>query len=136
MKYDVILSNTCGTKSKINWIKEKNNNSRAHIQLQSEMCLSEHKIMKSQNITIEWKKAICVKAVTYSMSEDQLKKSSKLSWQKNLKRIHTQSLKSSAEYFCSFQKKKDEKWLCVDYRQLNNITRWNLFSALIEGLQD
>jgi len=71
------------------------------------------------------------------MSEDQLKKV----WDyldKNLKREFIRPSKSPADYLILFvPKKNDRKWLCVDYWQLNTITRWDSYSLpLIGELQD
>jgi len=73
----------------------------------------------------------------YSMSEDQLKKV----WNyldENLKREFIRSSKSLTDYSILFvSKKNDRKWLCVDYQQLNTITRQDSYSlSLIEELQD
>ena len=73
----------------------------------------------------------------YSRSKNQLKKV----WtylDENLKKEFIQSSKSSAEYSILFvSKKNDQKWLCVDYCQLNNIIRWDSYSlSLIEELQN
>ncbi len=71
------------------------------------------------------------------MSENQLKKV-KTYLDENLKREFIRSSKSSAEYLILFvSKKNDTKQLCVDYRQLNKITRQNSYSLpLIRELQD
>ncbi len=58
----------------------------------------------------------------YLMSENQLKKVQNY-LAENLKREFIRSLKSSVEYSILFiLKKNDIKQLCVDYRQLNEIT--------------
>jgi len=73
----------------------------------------------------------------YSMSEDQLKKV-RTYLDKNLKRGFIRPSKSSAEYLILFVSKKDgTKQLCVNYKQLNKITRQNSYSLLlIRELQD
>ncbi len=73
----------------------------------------------------------------YSMSKDQLKKV-RTYLDKNLKRGFIRSSKSLTEYSILFvSKKNDTKQLCVDYRQLNKITKRNSYSLLlIEELQD
>ncbi len=73
----------------------------------------------------------------YSMSEDQLKKV-RTYLDKNLKKEFIRSSKSSAEYSILFVlKKNDTKQLCVNYRQLNKITKQDSYSLLlIEELQD
>jgi len=57
---------------------------------------------------------------------------------KNLKREFIRLSKSSAEYLILFVlKKNDKKWLCVNYRQLNNIIKRDSYSlSLIEELQN
>jgi len=73
----------------------------------------------------------------YSMSEDQLKKV-RTYLDKNLKRGFIRSSKSLVRYSILFvSKKNDTKQLCVDYRQLNKITRQDSYSlSLIKELQD
>ena len=71
------------------------------------------------------------------MSKNQLKKV----WtylDENLKKEFIQPSKSPAEYSILFvSKKNDWKWLCVDYCQLNDITRWDSYSlSLIKELQN
>ncbi len=73
----------------------------------------------------------------YFMSENQLKKV----WDyldENLKREFIKSSKLLTDYSILFILKKDEqKWLCVNYWQLNAITRQDSYSlSLIEKLQD
>ena len=73
----------------------------------------------------------------YPMSKNQLKKV----WtylDENLKKEFIQPSKSPAEYSILFvPKKDDQKWLCVDYCQLNDIIRWDSYSLpLIGELQD
>ncbi len=73
----------------------------------------------------------------YPISKDQLKKV-RTYLDENLKRGFIKSLKSSAEYLILFVSKKDDtKQLCVNYRQLNKITKQDSYSLLlIEELQD
>ncbi len=71
------------------------------------------------------------------MSKDQLKKV-RTYLDENLKREFIRSSKSLTGYLILFvSKKNDTKQLCVDYRQLNKITRQNSYLLLlIEELQD
>ncbi len=71
------------------------------------------------------------------MSKDQLKKV-RTYLDENLKREFIRSSKSLTEYLILFvSKKNDTKQLCVDYRQLNEITKQDsYFLLLIEELQD
>ncbi len=73
----------------------------------------------------------------YSISEDQLKKV-RTYLDENLKRGFIRSSKSLTEYSILFVSKKDgTKQLCVNYKQLNKITKWDSYSlSLIEELQD
>ncbi len=73
----------------------------------------------------------------YSMSEDQLKEV-RTYLDENLKRGFIRPSKSLAEYSILFvPKKNDTKQLCVNYRQLNKITRQDSYPlSLIEELQD
>jgi hypothetical protein len=73
----------------------------------------------------------------YSMSEDQLKKV-RTYLDENLKRGFIRSSKSLTEYSILFvSKKNDTKQLCVNYRQLNKITKQDSYSLLlIKELQD
>jgi len=73
----------------------------------------------------------------YSMSKDQLKKV-RTYLDENLKREFIRSSKSLTEYLILFvSKKNDTKQLCVDYRQLNKITKQDSYPLpLIEELQD
>ena len=62
------------------------------------------------------------------MSEDQLKKV-RTYLDENLKRGFIKPSKSSAEYSILFVSKKNNiKQLCVDYRQLNKITKQDSYS--------
>ena len=71
------------------------------------------------------------------MSEDQLKKV-RTYLDENLKRGFIRSSKSLAEYSILFVSKKDDtKQLCVDYKQLNKITRQDSYLlSLIKELQN
>ncbi len=71
------------------------------------------------------------------MSENQLKKV-RTYLDENLKREFIRSSKSSAKYSILFVSKKNgTKWLCVNYRQLNKITKQDSYSLpLIKELQD
>ncbi len=73
----------------------------------------------------------------YSMSKDQLKKV-RTYLDENLKREFIRSSKSLTEYLILFvSKKNDTKWLCVNYRQLNEITKQDSYPLLlIRELQD
>jgi len=73
----------------------------------------------------------------YSMSKDQLKKV-RTYLDENLKREFIRSSKSLTEYSILFVlKKNDTKQLCVNYRQLNKITKQDsYFLLLIRELQD
>ena len=67
----------------------------------------------------------------YLMSKDQLKKVQTY-LDENLWKGFIWSLKSSAEYLILFvSKKNDWKWLCVNYCQLNDVTRWDSYSLLL-----
>ena len=71
------------------------------------------------------------------MSKNQLKKV-RTYLDENLKREFIRSSKSLTEYSILFVSKKNgTKQLCVNYRQLNKITRQDSYSLLlIEELQD
>jgi len=71
------------------------------------------------------------------MSEDQLKKV-RTYLDENLKREFIKPSKSSAEYLILFVSKKNGmKQLCVNYRQLNEITKQDSYPLLlIKELQD
>ncbi len=73
----------------------------------------------------------------YPMSEDQLKKV-RTYLDENLKRGFIRPSKSSTGYPILFVSKKDgTKQLCVNYRQLNEITRQDSYPLpLIKELQD
>jgi len=102
---------------------------------QSKMSLSEHKswdhkIPLLNDKQLKW-------MPLYSMSKDQLKKV-RTYLDENLKRGFIRSSKSLTEYSILFVSKKNgTKQLCVNYRQLNEITRWDSYLLLlIEELQD
>ena len=71
------------------------------------------------------------------MSENQLKKVQNY-FDENLKKEFIKSLKLSADYLILFVLKKNEqKQLCINYQQLNTITRQDSYSlSLIEELQN
>ena len=73
----------------------------------------------------------------YPMSKNQLKEVQTY-LDENLKKGFIQPSKSPAEYSILFVPKKDDwKWLCVDYCQLNDITRRDSYPLpLIKELQD
>ncbi len=73
----------------------------------------------------------------YSMSKDQLKKV-RTYLDENLKREFIRPSKSLTEYSILFVSKKNgTKQLCVNYRQLNEITRQDSYLLpLIKELQD
>ncbi len=102
---------------------------------QSEMSLSKHKSWDHKILLLNDKQPKWMSL--YSMSEDQLKKV-RTYLDKNLKRGFIKSSKSLTEYSILFvSKKNDTKQLCVNYRQLNKITKQNSYLLLlIEELQD
>ena len=71
------------------------------------------------------------------MSKNQLKKVQTY-LDENLKKEFIQPSKSSVRYLILFVlKKNDQKQLCVNYHQLNDIIRWDSYSlSLIKELQD
>jgi len=73
----------------------------------------------------------------YSMSKDQLKKVRNY-LNDNLKIEFIRSSKLLTEYSILFVSKKDDiKWLCVNYKQLNEIIKQDsYFLSLIKELQD
>jgi len=123
--------------SRINWIsKELYATVNVYeIPEQPEMSLSEHKSWDYEILLLNDKQPKWMPL--YSMSKNQLKKV-KTYLDENLKREFIRSSKSLTEYLILFvSKKNDTKWLCVDYRQLNEITRWDsYFLLLIEELQN
>ncbi len=139
IKYDVILKMLwlCKKNSRIDWISKD-----IYMMIdvykilkQSEMSLSKHKSWDHEVSLLNDKQSKWMSL--YSMSEDQLKKV-KTYLDENLKREFIRLSKSSAKYLILFvSKKNDTKWLCVDYRQLNKITKQNsYFLSLIKELQD
>ncbi len=139
IKYDVILKMLWLHKKnlRIDWISKE-----LHIMIdvyeilkQPEMSLSEHKSWDHEISLLNDKQPKWMPL--YPISKDQLKKV-RTYLDENLKRGFIKSLKSSAGYLILFVSKKDDtKWLCVDYRQLNEIIRWDSYPLLlIKELQD
>jgi len=139
IKYDAILG--------MPWLREKNPRidwiskelyamkEVYDISEQPEMSLSEHKPWDHEIPLLKDKQPWWMPL--YPMSEDQLKEV----WNyldENLKRGFIRPSKSSAEYSILFVLKKNgTKRLCVNYRQLNEITWQDSYSLLlIEELQD
>ncbi len=139
IKYDAILEMPwlCEKNSRINWIsKELYIMVDAYeISEQSEMSLSEHKPWDHKIPLLNDKQPKWMSL--YSMSEDQLKKV-RTYLDENLRRGFIRPSKSLAGYLILFVSKKNgTKWLCVNYRQLNEITRWDSYLLpLIKELQD
>ncbi len=139
IKYDAILGMPWLRKknSRIDWIsKELYTTIDAYeILKQSEMSLSEHKPWDHKIPLLNDKQPRWMPL--YSMSEDQLKKV-RTYLDENLKRGFIRSSKSLTEYSILFvSKKNDTKQLCVNYRQLNKITRQDSYPLpLIKELQD
>jgi len=139
IKYDVILE--------MPWLREKNSRidwiskelyttiDVYKISEQSEMSLSEHKSWDHKIPLLNDKQSKWMSL--YSMSKDQLKKV-RTYLDENLKREFIRSLKLLTEYLILFvSKKNDTKQLCVNYKQLNEITRQDsYFLLLIKELQD
>jgi len=102
---------------------------------QPEMSLSEHKSWDHKILLLNDKQPKWMPL--YSMSEDQLKKV-RTYLDENLKRGFIKPSKSLTGYSILFiSKKNDTKQLCVNYRQLNKITRQDsYFLLLIKELQD
>ncbi len=139
IKYDAILGMLWLRKknSRINWISKE-----LYIMIdayeipeQPEMSLSEHKSWDHEIPLLNDKQSKWMPL--YSMSEDQLKKV-RTYLDKNLKRGFIRPSKSLAGYLILFiSKKNGTKQLCVNYRQLNKITRQDSYSLpLIKELQD
>jgi len=139
IKYDVILEMPWLHKknSRIDWISKE-----LYIMIdvyeiseQSEMSLSEHKSWDHKIPLLNDKQSKWM--LLYSISEDQLKKV-RTYLDENLKRGFIRSSKSLTEYSILFvSKKNDTKQLCVNYRQLNKITKQDSYSLLlIKELQD
>jgi len=139
IKYDVILE--------MLWLREKNSridwiSKELYIMVdvyeilkQPEMSLSEHKPWDHKILLLNDKQPKWMPL--YSMSEDQLKKV-RTYLDKNLRRGFIRSSKSSTEYLILFVSKKNgTKQLCVNYRQLNKITKQDsYFLSLVKELQD
>ncbi len=139
IKYDAILEMLwlCKKNSRIDWISKE-----LYITVdvykipeQSEMSLLKHKSWDHKIPLLNDKQPKWMPL--YSMSKDQLKKV-RTYLDENLKREFIRSSKSLTEYSILFvSKKNDMKWLCVDYRQLNKITKQDsYFLLLIKELQD
>ncbi len=139
IKYDVILKMSWLRKknSRIDWISKELYITKDVYEIlkQSEMSLSEHKSWDHEILLLNDKQLKWMSL--YSMSENQLKKV-RTYLDKNLKRGFIRSSKSLTEYSILFVlKKNDTKQLCVNYRQLNKITKQDSYSlSLIEELQD
>ncbi len=139
IKYDVILE--------MLWLREKNSRidwiskelyimkDVYEILKQPEMSLSEHKSWDHEISLLNDKQSKWMPL--YSISENQLKKV-RTYLDENLKRGFVKSSKSLTEYSILFvSKKNDTKQLCVNYRQLNKITKQDSYSLLlIKELQD
>jgi len=123
--------------SRIDWIsKELYITVNAYeISEQPEMSLSEHKSWDHKISLLNDKQPKWMPL--YPMSEDQLKKV-RTYLDENLKRGFIRPSKSLTEYLILFVSKKDgTKQLCVNYRQLNEITRQDNYPLLlIKELQD
>jgi len=139
IKYDTILEMPWlhNRNSKIDWVNKKlcTTKHTYEISEQPEMYLSKHKSWDHEIPLLEGEQSKWMSL--YSMSEDQLKKV----WNyldENLKREFIRPLKLLTGYLILFVlKKNDRKWLCVDYQQLNTITRQDSYPlSLIEELQD
>ncbi len=139
IKYNVILEMPWLRKenSRINWISKE-----LYIMIdvyeiseQPKMSLSEYKSWDHEIPLLNDKQPKWMSL--YSMSKDQLKKV-RTYLDENLKRGFIRSSKSLTGYSILFVSKKDDtKQLCVNYRQLNEITRWDsYFLSLIRELQD
>jgi len=125
IKYDAILEMfwLCNQNFKIDWVNKKLCTIKCIYKIfeQSEMCLSEHKLWNHKISLLKREQSKWM--LLYSMSENQLKKV----WNyldENLKKKFIKSLKLSADYLILFVLKKDEqKQLCINYWQLNTITK-------------
>jgi len=139
IKYDIILGMLWLRKknSRIDWISKELyvTVDVYEIPEQPEMSLLKHKPWDHKIPLLNDKQPKWMSL--YSMSKDQLKKV-RTYLDENLKRGFIRSLKSLAEYLILFVSKKNgTKQLCVNYRQLNKITRWDSYSlSLIKELQD
>jgi len=139
IKYDTILEMLWlhNRNSKIDWINKKLCvvECTYKISEQSEMCLSEYKLWNHEISLLKKEQSKWMSL--YFMSENQLKKV----WNyldENLKKEFIKSSKLLTDYLILFVSKKDEqKWLCVNYWQLNTITKQDSYSLfLIEELQN
>ncbi len=139
IKYDVILGMPWLRKknSRIDWISKElyTTVDVYEISEQSEMSLSEHKSWDHKIPLLKDKQSKWMPL--YSISEDQLKKV-RTYLDENLKRGFIRPSKSLTEYSILFVSKKNgTKQLCVNYRQLNKITRQDSYPLpLIKELQD
>jgi len=139
IKYDIILKMFWLRKKnlRINWISKELYVTIDVYEIfkQSKMSLSEHKSWDHEILLLNDKQSKWMSL--YSMSEDQLKKV-RTYLDENLKRGFIRSSKSLTEYLILFvSKKNDIKQLCVNYRQLNEITRQDSYLlSLIKELQD
>jgi len=139
IKYDAILEMPWlrEKNSRIDWIsKELYATADAYeILKQPEMSLSEHKSWDHKIPLLNDKQPRWMPL--YPMSEDQLKKV-RTYLDENLKRGFIRPSKSLTEYSILFVSKKNgTKQLCVNYRQLNEITRRDSYPLpLIKELQD
>ncbi len=139
IKYDTILEMPWlrEKNSRINWISKELYITVDVYEIleQSEMSLLKHKSWDHEILLLNDKQSKWMSL--YSMSKDQLKKV-RTYLDENLKRGFIRSSKSSAEYSILFvSKKNDIKQLCVNYRQLNKITKQDsYFLLLIKELQD
>ncbi len=139
IKYDIILEMLWLRKrnSRIDWISKELyiTVDVYEISEKSEMSLSEHKSWDHEILLLNDKQSKWMPL--YSMSKNQLKKV-RTYLDENLKREFIRSSKSLTEYSILFVSKKNgTKWLCVNYRQLNKITRQDSYSLLlIRELQD
>jgi len=125
IKYNVILRILWLRKknSRINWISKELyiTIDVYEISEQSKISLSKHKSWDHEVLLLNDTQSKWMSL--YSMSEDQLKKV-RTYLDKNLKKEFIKSSKSSAKYSILFvSKKNNTKQLCVDYRQLNKITK-------------
>ncbi len=139
IKYDIILKMLWLRKknSRINWISKELYVTIDVYEIfkQSKMSLSEHKSWDHEILLLNDKQSKWMSL--YSMSEDQLKKV-RTYLDENLKRGFIRSSKSLTEYLILFVSKKNGiKQLCVNYRQLNEITKQDSYLlSLIKELQD
>jgi len=139
IKYDAILEMPWLRKknSRIDWISKElyTMTDVYEILKQSEMSLSEHKSWDHEISLLNDKQPKWMSL--YSMSKDQLKKV-RTYLDENLKRGFIRPSKSLTGYLILFvSKKNDTKQLCVNYRQLNEITKQDSYPLLlIKELQD